>query len=112
MKQSTLISRNPKYFDAGDFSTTIDDLIVVTEDMREDIDLALSYSINEDEWLVPINYYAIKNNDSFPITVKWKIGLREVIFLFGAGAEGNADIFGASNDRFHMTENLILSPYV
>ncbi|KAI8972096.1 hypothetical protein BDB01DRAFT_482484 [Pilobolus umbonatus] len=113
-----------KLLDAGDLLALINNPTVVTEDMREtgrsfyyyyegeNIALYLSYSTNKQEKPTTINDYEITNIDSFPITVKWKIGLREVIFRFGAGAEGNADIMGANNDKFCMRENMMLSPYV
>ncbi|KAI8973020.1 hypothetical protein BDB01DRAFT_449152 [Pilobolus umbonatus] len=110
--------------DTDHYSLIIDYNTVVTEDMREtgllssyyyegkNIELYLYYSANNEEKGLTINYYNIRKIDSFPITAKWKIGLKEVIFCFGAGAEGNADIDGANSDTFYMRENMILSPYV
>ncbi|KAI8985527.1 hypothetical protein BDB01DRAFT_896603 [Pilobolus umbonatus] len=78
-----------------DFFILIDNPTVVTEDMRE---TGRSFYF----------YYGGKRN----LILKWNIGLREVIFCFGAGVEGNAGIRGANSNRFIMRENLILSPYV
>ncbi|KAI8985399.1 hypothetical protein BDB01DRAFT_84023 [Pilobolus umbonatus] len=110
--------------DTDHYNPIIEYNTVVTEDMREtgllssyynkgeNIELNLFYSSNNEDKGLYINSYNIKKIDSFPITAKWKIGLKEVIFCFGAGAEGNAVIFGANNDTFYMRENMILSPYV
>ncbi|KAI8985489.1 hypothetical protein BDB01DRAFT_90093 [Pilobolus umbonatus] len=106
------------------FSTVIDNPTAVTEDMRETGRsfyfyygggknlIYLYYSTNKQEKRTSINVYVMNNIDSFPITVKWSIGLREVIFCFGSGAEGNAGIEDSNSDKFHMRENLVLSPYV
>ncbi|KAI8976214.1 hypothetical protein BDB01DRAFT_359470 [Pilobolus umbonatus] len=113
-----------KVLETDHYSLIIDYNTVVTEDMREtgllssyfyegkNNELNLFYSSNNEEEALVINNYNIFNIDSFPITAKWKIGLKEVIFCFGAGAEGNADIRGANSDTFYMRENMILSPYV
>ncbi|KAI8970709.1 hypothetical protein BDB01DRAFT_552344 [Pilobolus umbonatus] len=103
--------------------TIIDKSTVKTENMRETgmfsyyceeekIRLQLYYALNHQEMPLYINSYDIMNIDSFPITVKWKIGLKEVIFYFGTGVEGNADIQHSNRKKFHMRENIILSPYV
>ncbi|KAI8985523.1 hypothetical protein BDB01DRAFT_835046 [Pilobolus umbonatus] len=78
-----------------DFFILIGNPTVVTEDMRE---TGRSFYF----------YYGGKRN----LILKWNIGLREVIFCFGAGVEGNAGIKGANSDKFYMRENIILSPYV
>ncbi|KAI8985474.1 hypothetical protein BDB01DRAFT_850049 [Pilobolus umbonatus] len=113
-----------KLLDAGYLLAIINNPTVVTEDMRETgrssyyyyegekNDLNLYYSLDYRDNRTIINYYPINNIDSFPITVKWNIGLKEVIFCFGAGAEGNAGIDGANSNKFHMRENMILSPYL
>ncbi|KAI8970874.1 hypothetical protein BDB01DRAFT_900858 [Pilobolus umbonatus] len=59
-----------------------------------------------------INSYVLRNIDSYPVTVRRTIGLREVILSFGAGAEGKAIIDYMNTDKFPFRENLTLSPYV
>ncbi|KAI8974057.1 hypothetical protein BDB01DRAFT_408661 [Pilobolus umbonatus] len=113
-----------KVLDKQNRHKLIDYHTVVTEDMREtgrsfsyyyegkNIELCLLYSPNNQESLMQVNSYNISRIDSFPITVKWNIDLKEVIFCFGAGAEGKSNVDYSNSDRFHVRENMILSPYV
>ncbi|KAI8972121.1 hypothetical protein BDB01DRAFT_476803 [Pilobolus umbonatus] len=102
----------------------INDFTVVTEDMRDNgitflcyytgksLKLDLFYSPNNLNDPRYINSYVLQNIDSYPMTVKRTIGLREVILSFGAGAEGKSIINYVNTDKFSFRENLILSSYV
>ncbi|KAI8972355.1 hypothetical protein BDB01DRAFT_909411 [Pilobolus umbonatus] len=110
--------------DAYDHLNTIGGYTLVTEDMRENglfsyyyyagnvIKLILRYSHGDTSDSSVINDYTVTEVDSYPITVRCIISLREVVFAFSVGAEGKSSILHAKGDKFHIRENLILSPYV